>query len=297
MTLRTSFSLCAVAVLASAMDAQSAPVVDAHFHHLGDAATATALTQMDSMGVSAVVLMGTPAQLDATPPPLRMRLIKALTLPCGGGRMPNAGIRCYADGAEWPSLDSLRAMAAAGRVQMLGEINAQYLGVRVDDARLEPYLAFADSAGLPVAIHLGIGPPGVAYADTPFPPFKSPSYSGTAGDVMSLERVLVAHPKLKAYVAHAAWPFRDAMLYMLYMHPRLYVDVSVLQYAIPRAAYEDYLRDLVHAGFSGRILFGSDGNARRVREGIAAIRGMDFLTSEQKDAILGGNAKAFFGIH
>lgn len=288
--------LAAIAIATStAAQAQSNAIADVHFHHLGDAQTAASLAQMDSMGVRTVVLIGTPKQLDATPSHPRIRIIRSLTLPCGGGRMPNSGIPCYADGTEWPSIDSIRAMAAAGRVQMLGEINAQYLGMRVDDARLEPYYAVAEELGLPVGIHLGIGPPGIAYAGAAAPPSKSPAYSGSAGDVLALEPVLVRHPRLKVYVMHAAWPFRDSMLYMMYMHPRLYVDVSVLQYAIPRTAYADYLRDLVHAGFASRIMFGSDGSAKRVREGIEAIRAVDFLDAAEAEAILGGNASKFFG--
>ena len=102
------------------------------------------------------------------------------------------------------------------------------------------------------------------------------------------------HPRLRLYVMHAAWPLRDEMTYMLYMHPQLYVDVSVLQYAIPRAAFHDYLRHLVHAGFGRRIMFGSDGGPNRLREGIAAILEADYLTDEQKRDILYHNAVRFF---
>jgi predicted TIM-barrel fold metal-dependent hydrolase len=249
---------------------------------------------MDSLGVGTVVMIGTPAQLAELPDRPGTRILRSLLLPCVGGRMPNAGIPCYAGGGDWPPLDSVRALITSGRIQMLGEISTQYLGLRVDDPRLEPYLALAEELGVPVGMHLGIGPPGISYADTPSPPYKSPDYSGAAGDPLALEAVLRKHPRLRVYVMHAAWPWRDAMLYLLYMHPRLHVDVSVLQYGIPRPAYEDYLRDLVHAGFARRIMFGSDGSARRVREGIEAIRAMSFLTEEQKADILGGNAGRFF---
>lgn len=272
---------------------QTPAVVDAHFHHLGPR-TDSSLAAMAAMGANAVVLIGTPSQLDATPDRPGMRLIRSLTLPCGGGRMPNAGFQCYADGGEWPAIDTVRAMARAGRLHALGEVNAQYIGMRLDDAALEPYFALAEELDFPAGVHLGIGPPGISYADLPGPPRKSPAYSGGAGDLFALDMVLRRHPKLRVYVMHAAWPMRDAMLYMLYMHPRLHVDVSVLQYAIPRAAYSDYLRDLVHAGFGRRVLFGSDGSAGRVREGIDAIRGMEFLTPEQQADILSGNAERFF---
>ncbi len=34
-----------------------------------------------------------------------------------------------------------------------------------------------------------------------------------------------------------AYPFADDMIYMLYMNPQLYVDVSVLHYAVARPEY------------------------------------------------------------
>jgi uncharacterized protein len=93
---------------------------------------------------------------------------------------------------------------------------------------------------------------------------------------------------------HAAWPMRDEMIYMLYMHPQLYVDVSVLQYAVPRAAYYDYLRDLVEAGFGKRIMFGSDGGPQFLKQGIEAIEQAPFLDESHKRDILYNNAARFF---
>lgn len=209
----------------SALVAQGAPsaqpeaVADVHFHYLGAPATGASLRTMDSLGVTLAVMIGTPAQLRELPDDPRIRFVRALTFPCFGGRMPNAGVPCYADNAEWPSIDSVRAMVQSKRVQALGEINAQYGGMRIDDAKLEPYFALAEEFDIPVGIHLGIGPPGVSYADSPSPAYKSPAYSGMAGDPMALDGVLRRHPKLRVYVMHAAWPLRDAMLYMLYMHP------------------------------------------------------------------------------
>lgn len=72
------------------------------------------------------------------------------------------------------------------------------------------------------------------------------------------------------------------------------IDVSVLQWAIPRPAYLSYLRRLVEAGFAGRIMFGSDGGPRHLRAGIEAIMTADFLTDVQKRAILHDNAAQFF---
>jgi uncharacterized protein len=286
--------LLALALLPAVLEAQTRDVFDAHFHHLGASAMQSVFSALDSLGVRSLVLIGTPAQLDATIAPAHFTVVKALTLPCAHGRMPNAGVACYGDGGEWPSLDSVRAMVVAGRVHMLGEINTQYLGIRPDDPRLAPYLALAEELDLPVGLHMGIGPPGVAYASSPFPPYKSPAYSGEAGNPLLLEPMLTRYPRLRVYVMHAGWPFADAMRYLLYMHPQLHVDISVLQYAIPRAAFEEYVRSLVQAGFGSRILFGSDGSPRRVKEGITIIEDMTFLSSEVRADILFNNASRFF---
>jgi predicted TIM-barrel fold metal-dependent hydrolase len=61
---------------------------------------------------------------------------------------------------------------------------------------------------------------------------------------------------------------------------------------IPRTAYYRYLRELVEAGFAGRIMFGSD-FPDQAAAGIDAILAADFLTAQQKADILCGNAARF----
>jgi predicted TIM-barrel fold metal-dependent hydrolase len=192
----------------------------------------------------------------------------------------------------------LRDRVKNGEIKVFAELSPQYLGIAPDDAKLEPYYALAEELDVPVGIHLGIGPPAVAYLNRPgFPPVKSPNYRGAAGSPLLLEDVLIRHPKLRIYAMHAAYPFRDEMIYMLYMHPQLYVDISVLQWAIPRAAYYRYLRELVEAGFAKRIMFGSDGGPDKLKDGVDAVMKADFLTAEQKSDILYNNAARFFKLN
>jgi predicted TIM-barrel fold metal-dependent hydrolase len=73
-----------------------------------------------------------------------------------------------------------------------------------------------------------------------------------------LEDVLMRHPKLRLYVMHAGWPMSHQMVALLYAHPQVYVDVAVIDWAIPRREFHQYLRRLVEAGFGKRIMFGSD---------------------------------------
>jgi len=272
----------------------AAQIFDTHMHAPRAQDTDAWRAAMDELGVRRAVFIGTPAQLEGAD---RERFIPSLTFPCEGGRMANIGLRCFENDAELPPIDQLRAWVREGRVAALGEVNAQYMGMAPDDPRLEPYYALAEELDIPVGIHLGIGPPGAAYVGREgFPPHKSPNYRGEAGDPRALEDVLIRHPNLRLYVMHAGWPMRDEILYMLYMHPQLHVDVSVLQWAIPRPAYYSYLRDLVDAGFGNRIMFGSDGGVQHLRQGVEAIRNADFLTDEQKQAILHDNAARFFRI-
>jgi hypothetical protein len=289
------FVAIAAALLASETAASQTPVIDVHLHSPFTKTNTDAMRRaMDSLNVRHAVFIGSFDQLASPLDSAPGRLLAALMFPCAGGRMPNAGVRCFPPDGDFPPIDWLRAEVKAGRIRMFGEIGAQYLGIAPDDPRLEPYYALAEELDVPMGIHLGIGPPGVSYATTPSPANKSPSYSGVAGDPRLLERVLVRHPKLRLYVMHAAWPSIESMVYMLYMHPQLYVDISVLQYAVERPAYYRALQTLVDAGFSNRIMFGSDGGARFLRLGIEAIEQAPFLNETQKRAILYDNAKRFF---
>jgi uncharacterized protein len=293
-------TLVLAVVTSASLGAQAAPrpVFDVHLHASFTAdATRAMLASMDSLNVDHAVYIGSADQLAALPNLAAGRLIPGLMFPCAGGRMPNAGVACFgADTSTFPDLAWLRREVTSGRVKFFGEIGAQYLGIAPNDPRLEPYFSLAEELDVPVGIHLGIGPIGVAYADTPFPGFKSPRYRGSAGDPYLLEEVLVRHPRLRLYVMHAAWPEIERMTYLMCMHPRLYVDISVLQYAIPRAAYLNALRALADAGLTDRIMYGSDGGPRFAAMGVDAIERADFLSDAQKRAILHDNAMRFFRI-
>jgi hypothetical protein len=296
------FFLTAAVFAATSVCAQTPasrrPVFDAHLHaSFTPDATRAMLAAMDSLRVEHAMYIGSFDQLSALPDTSPNRLIPGLMFPCDGGRMPNAGVQCFPRATQtFPDIACIRDQVTRGRIRVFGEIGAQYLGIAPNDPRLEPYYALAAELDVPVGIHLGIGPPGVSYADTPAPGFKSPNYRGTAGDPLALEDVLIKHPTLRVYVMHAAWPNIEHMLYMLCMHPRLYVDVSVLQYAIARPAYLTALKTLAEAGLTDRIMFGSDGGPRFLAMGIDAIEQATFLSDKQKRDILFDNAVRFFKI-
>ena len=187
-----------------------------------------------------------------------------------------------------PSIEELRRLHSRGLLKVMGELTFQYGGVAPDDPRIEPYYALAEELDLPVAIHVGPGPPGVSY-------FGAQGYRMRASNPLALEEVLMRHPKLRLYVMHAGWPLGDEMVALLYAHPQVYVDTGVIDYAFPRSEFHAYLKRLVDAGFADRIMFGSDQMiwTGAVDAAIEGIETADFLSPQQKRDIFYNNAARF----
>lgn len=278
-------------------------VIDAHWHAdlaPGDLDTAEAkskrqktMAELDAMNVSYLVVNGVPDAIAVWRKEFPDRVIPALLFPCENGKAPNWGRACFPGGAVFPDIGWLREEVKAGRIRALGEITAQYLGIPPDDPRLEPYFALAEEFDIPVLIHLGLGPPGAAYPSSPAA-VKSPNFRATAGSPLLLEDVLLRHKRLRVSIMHAGWPLIDETIYVLYQHPQVYVDVAVLQWAIPRPAFHAALRRIVEAGYADRVMLGSDSGVSELRQGIEAIQQADYLTDEQRTAILYDNAVRFF---
>lgn len=182
----------------------------------------------------------------------------------------------------------LRRLFEAGEVAVFGEVTNQYAGIEPDDPRFAPYWDVAEELDIPVGIHIGTGPPGAPYLG--FEKYRARMHSP-----LKLEAVLVERPTLRVYIMHAGWPMLDDTLALLYTHPQVYVEVGVLAYLLPRAEFDRYLRTLVEAGFGERVLFGSDQMIwpETIGRAIDAIQSAAFLTTEQKRAILYGNAARF----
>ena len=187
-----------------------------------------------------------------------------------------------------PPVEELRRLHSTGRLKVMGELTFQYGGIAPDDPRIEPYYALAEELDVPVAIHIGPGPPGVSY-------FGMPGYRMRASNPLALEEVLMRHPKLRLYVMHAGWPMGDEMVALLYAHPQVYVDTGVIDYAFPRSEFHAYLKRLVDAGFADRIMFGSDQMiwTEAVDAAIGGIETAVFLSPQQKRDIFYNNAARF----
>ena len=186
-------------------------------------------------------------------------------------------------------LAALKKDIIDGRIDVIGEILAQYAGLAPNDPMLEPYYALAEELDVPIGIHMGPGPPGYAYSD-------APNYRMRQGRPLHLEDILVKHPKLRLYVMHAGWPLLDEMVAIMFFYPNVYVDISAINWFSPRDDFHFYLRRLIQAGFGKRIMFGSDQMfwPEAIEVAIESVESADFLTEEQKRDIFYNNAVRFF---
>lgn len=193
---------------------------------------------------------------------------------------------------DMPPKDSLTkevaAAKAAGNIAVIGELGLQYDGIAPNDPKMEPIWKAAEVNDVPVAIHIGPGPIGVAY-------LPGSGYRARLSNPLLMEDVLLKHPRMRVNIMHAGFPMLDETLALLYAHPQVYVDTGVIVYTQPRPIFYRYLKGLVDAGFEDRILFGSDQMVwpETLERAIAVINEAPFLTEAQKRDILYNNAARF----
>ena len=192
------------------------------------------------------------------------------------------------DGLPEQSVEALRLLVKEGVVGVLGELPLQYFGLAPDDSRLAPYYDYLEESGVPVALHTGLGPPGMPHT-------THPRFRVTLGRPTLLEPVIAGRPALRGYLMHAGWPYLEETIAMMYMYPSLYADIGALAWAIPLDAFHTALRTLVEAGFGERLLFGTDQMYWPGAIGIAieTIEAVPFLSAKQKRDILYNNAARF----
>lgn len=187
------------------------------------------------------------------------------------------------------SVDELRRLHGQRAFSVFAEVGTQYRGVDAGDPRWEPYWALAEELDIPVGIHLGEGPPAAAR----FPGYET--YRARLTSPFQLEEVLFRHPKLRVYVMHYGSPLVDEMIAMMFTHPNLYVDISCNNWGMPPAQFYDHLKRMVDAGYSKRIMFGSDQMIwpEAIAKAVETIENAPFLTRAQKRDILYNNAARF----
>jgi predicted TIM-barrel fold metal-dependent hydrolase len=187
------------------------------------------------------------------------------------------------------SVDYLRELHVAGKLDVLAELYLWSLGMAPDDVRLDPYWALAEELDIPVGIHISAAiPPGIIH-------IFARDNRARLHSPLALEDVLVRHPRLRLYVMHAGYPMLDETLALLYAHPQVYVDVAAIVWHMPRDGFYRYLEALVDAGFGKRVMFGSD-NLQwpgLIERSIAVIDEAPFLSEQERRDILYHNAARF----
>ncbi len=276
------------------------PIIDVHLHALpaNSVADEVAIPGLDRASTDEALLVESRNALErynvvravvSGPPTMVERWIKAAPdrliaasfigiIPAPGGGSP-----------EWPALGDLRSAHRQGKLRVLGEIGAQYMGLTLSSPEFEPYLALAEELDVPVAVHTGSGPPGAPYQ------IDYPEFRAALGDPLLIEEALVRHPGLRVYIMHAGYPFLDETITLLTVHPQVYVDLAVINWVLPRDEFHRYLRRLVQAGFADRLMFGSDQMVwpGTIGMGIEAIETADFLSEGQQRDVLCRNAARF----
>jgi len=187
-----------------------------------------------------------------------------------------------------PSPDELVALHEEGRLEVLAEITTQYQGIKPAGEELAPYWAMLEENDIPAGIHIGPGPPGVIY-------LGASGYRAHLHSALTLEEVLAKHPQLRVYIMHAGFPMLDDLLAVMFSHPQVYVEVGVIVWTQPKAAFYRYLQGVVDAGFGDRVMFGSDQMVwpETIGRSIQIINDAPFLSEEQKRDILFNNAARF----
>lgn len=196
--------------------------------------------------------------------------------------------RIIAAGGYADPPDSVRRWAADSSIRVIGEMTWQYAGLGAGDSLPNVWIALAEELDLPLGVHTGFGPAGAAYG-------MSPEYRMALSNPLQWESVLIRHPKLRLFLMHAGWPMLDQTIGLLQAHPQVYVDISGINWFLPRAEFHRYLRRLVEAGFGRRIMFGSDQSVwpAAIGTSIRAVEEAPFLTARTKRDILCGNAARF----
>jgi len=206
----------------------------------------------------------------------------------------NRFIGGYYFSPRYPLIDTTEfiELIESGTIRVFGELGLQYAGLTLTDSSMIPYLNICNRYGIPIALHTGLGDTGTPYEKC------CPNFRTHLGNPQAIEEVLVKYPNLKVQLMHAGWPYLEETKAILYMYPRVNVDIAVVNWALPVKEFHSYLEQLVNAGFSKRIMYGSDQMVWEdaFKISVKNIESARFLTKQQKEDIFYNNAKVFFNI-
>jgi uncharacterized protein len=198
----------------------------------------------------------------------------------------------FDDPAEFMKPEELDRLFRDKKLDVLGEVGAQYGGYSPSDPAFDPYWAIAEEHGVPVAIHTGGAPPRTPYT-------CCPKFRLRLGDPLLLEDMLVKHPRAKVYAMHAGGFFPQNALMLMTMYPHVYVDVGALTWTpIAGALLEGFLKEAQRRRLLDRVMFGTDQMRwpEAITMAIDRVNRLDFLTLKEKEGLFYGNAAKFLGL-
>lgn len=179
--------------------------------------------------------------------------------------------------------NNVKELVEAGLLIAIGEVTTQYEGISPDSGDLDKIWELAVAHDVPVGIH--VSAPGA----------QLPSYVASFGNPLLLEPVLKKYLDLRLYLMHAGWPFLEETVSILRQYPNVYVDISFIDWQMPRRLFYDYLEGLILYGFEKRIMFGTDQNwPDAIEIAVQGIEEAPFLTASQRRDIFFSNAVRFF---
>ena len=177
------------------------------------------------------------------------------------------------------------------KFSVFGELGLQYIGKTLADPEFEPYMTICERMGIPVALHTGMSFPNTPYT-------CCPEFRTHLGNPQLIEEMLVKHPKLKIQLMHAGFPWLQETKAIMNVYPQVYADIAAINWLRPLPDFYSYLKSLVDAGLSKRLMYGSDQMfwEDAIPLSIKNVENAPFLTEEQKQDIFYNNAAKFYNI-
>jgi len=257
-------------------------VFDVHIHGCKD--IADQLTTLELAGVYRAAISTSWDLQNTYRTQSNINLLFGLMFPCPNGKVPYSLQPCYGDGRDLPALNWVERQINEGKIDFLGEILSQYYGISSSDTSLHPYYKLAEKYGIPVGIHTGGA--GSNHG--------SPNFRMELGDPLLVDQLLSLFPKLKIWIMHSGDQYYNETISVMQKSKLVYTDISVISNSeiVPSERFSNIIKSFIEAGLEDCLMFGTDnGDIDKV---ITAVKGLGFLSKEQKDKIFYQNAERFF---
>ena len=271
------------------------PIIDMHIHAFGEGEPLFGMTHPPTLrGKTYTGVTSAIEQKEKTLEKFRKHnIVKAVVT--NGQLWSNGNEELIIIGDADKTIGALRTQFEENKLKVIAEMGPFYAGILANDSSIMPYFELAQTLNIPVGFH--VLPGGPNYGIHHFPEMLGKMRVKNANP-LQLEDALVKFPKLKLYIMHGGWPYIEDLKGLMYAHPNVYVDISVLNWILPQEELNNYLKSLINAGFGNRILFGTDQIVwpDTIDDAVQSVNSAHFLTIKQKEDIFYNNAAKFLGL-